>query len=127
MAGGIKTILVVDDDGDLRELLRLLLESAGYAVETARDGREALQRVTAHPPAVVLLDMKMPVMNGWQFAEALRRDFNHRVPIVVVTAAEDARKSAQEVDAEGFLGKPFDLDDVLAAVARYSADSTARP
>ncbi len=120
MAEGHKLVLVVDDDPDLRELMKLLLEGAGYVVQTASDGRDALERVSLKLPALVLLDMKMPGMNGWQFAEELRRAYARRVPIVVVTAAEDARKTAEEIGAEGYLGKPFDLDDVLALVEHCS-------
>lgn len=124
MAGGCKWVLVVDDDPDLRELMKLLLEGAGYGVETASDGKEALERVSLRRPSVVLLDMKMPGMNGWQFAEELRRVYDRRVPIVVVTAAENARKTAGEIGAEGFLGKPFELDDVLSLVEHCSAHGT---
>jgi CheY-like chemotaxis protein len=123
MAGGRKWVLVVDDDPDLRELMKLLLEGAGYGVETASGGKEALERVSLRLPSVVLLDMKMPGMNGWQFAEELRRVYERRVPIVVVTAAENARKTAAEIGAEGYLGKPFELDDVLSLVEHCSAHS----
>ena len=123
MSDSVRTVLVVDDDPDLRELMRLLLEGAGYRVETARDGREALERVSAHAPALVLLDMKMPGMNGWQFARTLRRTHNRRIPIVVVTAGDDARRTAEEVGAEAYLGKPFELDDVLKVVELHSRSS----
>lgn len=121
MTDGRKLVLVVDDDPDLRELMKLVLEGAGYGVQTASDGKEALERLALQLPSVVLLDMKMPGMNGWQFAEELRRAYDRRVPIVVVTAAEDARKTAEEIGAEGYLGKPFELDDVLSLVERCSA------
>jgi CheY-like chemotaxis protein len=123
MSDSVRTVLVVDDDPDLRELMRLLLEGAGYRVETARDGREALERVFAHAPALVLLDMKMPGMNGWQFARTLRQTHNRRIPIVVVTAGDDARRTAEEVGAEAYLGKPFELDDVLKVVELHSRSS----
>lgn len=115
-----RAILVVDDDADLRELMVLLLEGAGYRVQAARDGQEALDHVAQEMPALILLDMKMPGMNGWQFAAAFRRQYGYRSPIIVVTAAEDVRKTAQEVEADGFLGKPFDLDDVLRMVAEHA-------
>ncbi len=118
-----KTILVVDDDPDLRELIQLLLEGAGYRVETARDGREALERISAHVPALVLLDMKMPGMNGWQFARTLHGTYDRSIPIVVVTAGDNARRTADEVGAKAYLGKPFDLDEVLRVVELHSRSS----
>jgi CheY-like chemotaxis protein len=121
MIDGGKTVLVVEDDADLRELMVLLLEGAGYQVMTARDGQAGLECVEQQMPAVILLDMKMPGMNGWQFASAFRSRYGHAAPLVVVTAAEDARKTAEEVGAEAHLGKPFELDDVLHLVAKHSA------
>lgn len=120
------TILVVDDDADLRDLMTLLLEDAGYRVLTARDGREALDQVSREVPAVVLLDMKMPVMDGWQFASTFRREHGQGVPLVVITAAEDARRTASEVGADGYLGKPFDLDQVLELVERHCRTKVPR-
>jgi CheY-like chemotaxis protein len=120
MAERDKTVLVVEDDADLRELMVLLLEGAGYRVMTARDGQVALERVDERMPSVILLDMKMPGMNGWQFAEIFRARYGHAAPLIVVTAAEDARRTAEEVGADDHLGKPFELDDVLSLVERYA-------
>ncbi len=111
-----KEVLEIEDDQDLRELVELLLSSAGYRVVSARDGREAMELVARHMPSVILLDMRMPRMNGWQFSRAFHDAYRAAAPIVVVTAARDARQSAQEVGAEAFIGKPFNLDEVLEAV-----------
>jgi len=116
MAREHKKVLVVDDDADLRELLSLLLADVGFDVRTAHDGRDALSLTAEELPAVILLDMKMPGMNGWVFARELRARYGRQVPIVVLTAAENARKTAEEVDAEGWLGKPFELDEVVRLV-----------
>lgn len=123
------TILVVDDDPDIRELLSLLLEQAGYRVVRARDGAEALERVGREMPGLILLDMTMPRMDGWQFAREFRQRHGGSVPIAVVTAAQDARRRAREVGAEGYLGKPFDLEAVLSLVARLlrAARGTSAP
>ncbi len=112
-------ILVVEDDPDLLALVEMILSDAGYRVRTAGDGRTALARVAEEMPALVLLDMRMPVMNGWEFAREFRARHGHAAPIVVVTAAENARLRAEEVGAEGWLEKPFDVDDVLRMVARF--------
>jgi CheY-like chemotaxis protein len=115
-------VLVVDDDQDLQELLRLLLEGEGYAVQLAGDGLQALARVAEAMPALILLDMNMPVLNGWQFARALREAYAaEAAPIVVVTAARDARRSAADIHADAWIGKPFDIDEVLELVRRYLA------
>lgn len=113
------TILVTEDDDDLRELVVMLLEEEGFLVETARHGREALQRVQQHMPDLILLDMKMPVMDGWAFAAELRARHDHRAPIVVMTAAEHASARAQEIGADGWLSKPFEHDDLIAMVKTH--------
>jgi CheY-like chemotaxis protein len=118
-------ILVVEDDPDLLALEAEILTSAGYRVSTAVDGLQALERAGADFPALVLLDMRMPRMDGWRFAAAFRERFGTACPIVVVTAAEDARARAEEVGAAGFLAKPFELDEVLGEVERHVGKPTA--
>jgi len=118
MAEG-KAVLVVEDDPAMRELVEVILVGAGYAVRTAADGQAALERVAQELPGVILLDMKMPRMNGWDFARAFRDRYGRLTPIVVLTAAPDAGQRAREVQAEGYLGKPFELDDLLRTVERY--------
>jgi len=113
-------VLVVDDDPDLLSMVELLLGAEGYRVNTARDGEEALQKVAQEMPAVILLDMKMPGMDGWAFAREFRRLFDRRAPIVVLTAAEDAQRRAEEIEAEGYLGKPFEIDDLTLIVEKYA-------
>lgn len=113
-------VLVVDDDAETRATIVDVLESEGYAVRTAADGAEALASVAAAPPCAVLLDMRMPGMDGRDFAAALRAR-GVRVPIVAMTAANDARIWADAVAADACLPKPFALDDLLATVARFCA------
>ena len=79
-------VLVVEDDAALRELLTIILEGEGISVESAANGREALERIAIHPPAVILLDMKMPVMDGWQLVQEIDRSGGPRPPIVVSQA-----------------------------------------
>ena len=102
-------------------MLREFLVAEGYDVRVARDGLDALDSVTKRPPAVILLDMKMPRMDGWRFAEELRRRGLH-VPVIVMTAAHNARQSAEEIQASDHLAKPFSsLDEVLAKVERVQS------
>lgn len=113
-------ILVVEDDPDLLALEEMILADAGYRVRTASEGRAALARVAEEMPALVLLDMRMPGMNGWDFAKEFRVRYGRAAPIVVVTAAENARARAEEIGAEGWLAKPFELEDVLRAAELHA-------
>ncbi|MFZ9595610.1 MAG: response regulator [Bdellovibrionia bacterium] len=109
----MNTILVVEDEQDIRMALQLYLESEGYQVQTASNGQEALEALTKQGlPNLILLDMKMPVMNGWEFAKVFNAHYDHQVPIVVMSAAVDAESRASEIQAEGWMGKPFELDDL---------------
>lgn len=110
-------ILVIDDDDSIRAVLNDALSDEGYAVQSAANGAEGLQAIDRAVPALVLLDMRMPVLDGWGFARQLR-DRGIRIPIVVMTAAQDARQWAQEVEAIGYVAKPFDLIELLDAVER---------
>lgn len=112
-------ILVVDDDPDVLDLIVAVLERAGYHPRVATNGREALVAAEEHAPALVLLDMLMPVMDGWACARALRNRYGGSPKIVVVTAAEHARAWAEEVGADGVLPKPFDSRSLVATVARH--------
>jgi CheY-like chemotaxis protein len=115
----VRDVLVVEDDADLASLIQMIVTDAGYGVRTAPDGALALARVAEHMPALVLLDMRMPVMNGWEFARAFRERHGRAAPVVVVTAAEDARARAEEIGADGWLEKPFEIDEVLDIVERW--------
>ena len=120
-------VLVVEDDADLAALIEMIVTEAGYPVRTAGDGAQALEAVARRMPGVILLDMRMPVMNGWEFAREFRARHGAAAPIVVVTAAENARLRAGEIEAEGWLEKPFDLEDVIATVRRFLGPAHAAP
>lgn len=109
-------ILIVEDDEDLRELTTTMLEMENFQVRTARHGREALERVIEHMPDLILLDMKMPVMDGPCFALEFRARYGDTVPIVVTTAAQDAANRAREIGAAGWLAKPFGFDELVMMV-----------
>jgi CheY-like chemotaxis protein len=112
-------VLVVDDDRDMVEVITMILGSEGFAYRTAANGLEALDAIDRERPAVVLLDMLMPVMNGWQAADEIHHRYGRTVPIVVLTAAEHAEARAREVEADDVLAKPFDIEDLLRIVGRY--------
>lgn len=111
-------ILIVDDEQALLEMLRDLLTAEGYEVVLARDGMEALEAAKKQRPSLILLDMKMPRMDGWAFAREVRRS-GLLVPIIVMTAAPSARQWADEILADDHLAKPFSLDDVIAKVEEH--------
>lgn len=110
-------ILVVDDDDAIREFVRQALEFEGYGVETAGDGAEAIAAIERDRPSLVLLDMRMPVLDGWGVVRTLR-ERSIQLPVVVMTAAQDARRWADEVGAVAHLAKPFDIDDLFRVVDR---------
>ena len=113
-------ILVADDDPSILYLVADILRDEGYAVELARNGREALDVIARRDvPALVVLDMRMPVVDGWEFASRLRAQ-QLNPPILVMTAARNAREWAAEIEAVGYLAKPFDLDDFLREVNRLA-------
>jgi len=113
-------ILVVEDDDVIRQMVSTTLEEEGYEVWQAPDGLAALAVVEQAPPDVVLLDMRMPVMDGWEFAQRYRQGAQPRGRIVVMTAAIDALESAGQIDVDSVLAKPFDLNDLLSCVAQYA-------
>ena len=108
-------VLVVDDEPDIRATVAAMLEIGGYDVEEAANGADALHVVEVRPPDLILLDMRMPILDGWGFASELRRR-GHRTPIVVMTAARDAAHWAGEIAASAFVAKPFGMDDLITAV-----------
>jgi CheY-like chemotaxis protein len=114
-------ILIVEDDQDLRELEAGILMRAEYRVETAHDGVEALAKVAGEMPAMIFLDMNMPGMDGKTFAAEFRRRHDKGAPIVVVTAAVSAQTRAAEINADGYLPKPFTPDDLLQTAKRFTA------
>jgi CheY-like chemotaxis protein len=111
-------ILIVEDDPDLRELLELILTSKGFEVRCCANGRDALESLERRRPDLILLDMKMPVMDGWEFCRALAERGGTHPPIVVVTAAPAPAERAAEVNAQGWLEKPFEYERVEAVVGR---------
>jgi CheY-like chemotaxis protein len=113
MTYGNGLILLVEDDDDLREVEVGILERAGFRVVSAREGGEALELVAREMPRVIFLDMRMPGMDGWTFAREFRARHDHSAAIVVITAESAASKRAEEISAEGALGKPFEAREFI--------------
>jgi CheY-like chemotaxis protein len=112
-----RPILVVDDDPAILATVCEALDLEGFPVVSATNGAEALDAVDRSQPSLVLLDMRMPVLDGWGFMRVVReRGLN--LTVVVMTATADARRWGREVGAQGVLAKPFELDELMRAVQR---------
>ena len=113
-----RLLLVVDDDEATRMLLTELFNAHGYAVVLAENGEQALKQLLDYAPDLVVLDLQMPVMDGWRFrAEQLLSNVRvAAVPVVILTGTENAAKSARALRAAGFVEKPFEPDLLLGAV-----------
>ena len=109
-----KTILVVDDDDSIRKGLRRILMTKGYQVMDARDGCEAIQVFQEHPCDLALLDMNMPLLNGWGTIAGLR-SLNGRLPAIIITARPDQRNVAREAGVE-LMEKPVDTPFLLKRI-----------
>lgn len=114
-------VMAVDDDPVIRGLLEVNLEMEGHVVVTAIDGQDALDKVQADPPDLILLDVMMPNVNGWQVAEALKADESTRdIPVVFLSARAmeaDVRKGT-ELGVQSYVTKPFDPIDLMELVNR---------
>ena len=114
-------ILVIEDDPDLRALYELDLRDAGHEVSAASNGAEGLARAAALPPDVVIVDLVMPVMDGYEFLQRLRRMPEHaRTPVLVLSAVATGSYS-RHLGASAFIPKPFDAEDLVSAVERCGA------
>jgi PAS domain S-box-containing protein len=116
---GQATVLVVDDTVDHAQLVAIYLERAGYRARVALSGREALALAQDEPPDLVILDVMMPEMDGFEVCERLKADNSTRfIPIVLLTALSEQRDRIRgiEIGADDFLGKPFDREELLARV-----------
>jgi CheY-like chemotaxis protein len=121
-------ILVVDDDPDILEALSEILEAEGFEIRRARNGKEALERLEPDQPQLILLDLMMPVMDGWEFAQRMRqKPVYSSIPIIVLSADRNVGSKAQDIGAVGHLAKPFELNDLLEMVRRALKGPTEKP
>lgn len=114
------SVLVVDDDPDILSAVEMILEVEGYRVFSARNGAEALTVLDGARPSLILLDLMMPVMDGWEFRRRLLDHPASAIPVVVVSADRDIARKAETIRADGYVAKPFDLDHLLAEVGRLA-------
>ena len=121
-----KRVLVVEDDDALRDLVSMVLESEGFQVKAARHGREALRHLEGWIPDVILLDLMMPVMDGWSFcAERMHRPELARVPIVVMSAVNAWLQKKLPCTPLTVIPKPFRVDDLVHTVHRATSQTYA--
>ena len=111
-----QTVLIVEDDHNIAELLQLYLEKENYTVELAFDGGEGLTKFRSVKPDLVLLDVMMPVMDGWAVCKAIRAD--SKIPIIMLTAKDETEDkiSGLRAGADDYITKPFEMREVLARI-----------
>lgn len=110
-------VLIVEDDDDVREFMQLLVSSSGYETMTARDGQEALVKMRQRKPCLVLLDLQMPRMDGWEFRERQLQDVTlKQIPVVCVTAFFDPAQVTRKLGLR-CIPKPADFPTIIDAVA----------
>lgn len=118
-------ILVVDDEVDTLNLTRIVLETEGYEVETAKDCKEAFDKIVEGKPDMILLDIRLPGMNGFEMCRQLKSQMETKsIPIVMFTASGSKRikKEVHEIGANGFLLKPFNIDKLIEVVKTHLGD-----
>ena len=116
----MKTILVVEDEQDILLTIGLILEPEGYEVVSAVNGREALARLAEKTPALVIMDVMMPVQNGLDTLRIMRADPEYaQVPVLLMSAAK-VQAEQKDYGWSDFLRKPFEIDELLEAVARLA-------
>ena len=116
-------VLVVDDDEDIRSVVALALSRKGYEVLTAARGSAALDLARQFPPDVILLDMRMPLMDGRAFAATYRHTAGPHAPIIVFTAASQGARQVAEIGADGYLAKPFTVHQLYGVVDKHTRRS----
>ncbi len=115
-----KRILVVDDDDAIRNFVCEALSEEGYQLQQAANGADALREVSHAAPDLILLDVRMPGVDGWQVLDELRSAAGPQTPVVVMTASYTGQDRALQSGAQGYLAKPFELNDLLECVDLHS-------
>jgi len=117
----VATILVIEDDLAFRDLLRLHLRQAGHKVQAAADPEEGLRSLIDAPPDLILLDLDLPYLSGFEVLEALKKDpVSGKIPVVIVTghAEEEVHERCRGIGIEGYLTKPFKSEHLLKTIAK---------
>ncbi len=124
MAEGGPRVLLVDDDLQIREFLEDALADEGFEVRTAATGRAALEALAEWRPGLILLDLRMPDMNGWEFrAQQRAQPEVASIPVIVTTAGTSSQEDLASLAADAIVPKPFDLDELMATVRRCLGES----
>jgi chemosensory pili system protein ChpA (sensor histidine kinase/response regulator) len=121
-------VLVVDDSLTVRRVTQRMLVREGYRVKLAKDGLDALERLAEEMPSIVLSDIEMPRMDGFDLVRNIRADARWRaLPVIMITSriAQKHREHAAELGVDHYLGKPYSEEDLLALVGRYTTPSSA--
>jgi CheY-like chemotaxis protein len=118
---GARPVLVVDDDADMRQMTETVLAYAGIRTVTAVNGQEALDKLRSVRPSVILLDLMMPVMDGYEFrARQLQDPALRRIPVICVTAVPPLESDSRKLQVDACVHKPVDWEELLKAVMRYT-------
>src|ERR1700689_4510603 len=130
MTAKAATILVVDDEPQIRRVMRATLTAQGYAIVEARDGQEALEKLRSERPDLVLLDVNMPVMDGLEACREIRRGSDVAIIMLTVRSSEQDKVRALDAGADDYVVKPFGIQELLArvrAALRRSSSDEAEP
>jgi CheY-like chemotaxis protein len=119
-------ILLVDDDSSIRSILEQTLAEAGYTVRTAENGQAALEALTGFRPCVILLNLWMPVLDGWEFLRAYRRLPHADGRVITLTAYPETPPAGEDLPVDGHIDKPFDIDALLGTVEQHTTLHPAR-
>jgi DNA-binding response OmpR family regulator len=109
-------ILVVDDDYHLCQMVKWVLEDEGFEVQMAADGREAVERALLQQPKLILLDMRLPLLDGKGVAKQVHAHYGTRVPIILMSADWHGEEKRRQIEAVAYVRKPFNIDDLLQVV-----------
>jgi len=118
----VTRVLVIEDDAGIREITQLALESMGFEVRTASTGQHALEAVAREPVDAILLDVRMPLMDGAEFARRYRARTERPAPIIVLTAARTVEHGQDVFAGSRYIEKPFDLDDLARVINEVVAE-----
>lgn len=127
-------ILVADDEQDIRNLVRIILEKNGFQVSLAANGAEALQKAESELPDLILLDVVMPAISGWSVCKTLKsQEKTKHIPVIIFSALsvalgdEKSKRFAEEAGADGYLRKPFSRNDLLAITKKFLEEKRSTP
>lgn len=117
----MKNILVVEDNAEVAKLLELILRRAGYDIAVASDGIEALDRFTEQQPDLVLLDIMLPRMDGYEVCTHIRQDYHSTIPVVMLSSLDSPldMERSRVAGATDHIAKPFDKDQLLDIIGEY--------